>query len=63
VGYLLRKVANREQNPPKRRKCVQSTELKRVGDLKSPLTSAMDMQSLEFAQLVFCLPWIQYFPA
>jgi hypothetical protein len=28
---------------------------KGVGDLKTALTSGMEMQSLEFAQLVFCL--------
>jgi hypothetical protein len=28
---------------------------KGVGDLKTALTSAMEMQSLEFAQLVSCL--------
>ena len=29
--------------------------MKRNGDLKTVLTSAMEMQSLEFAQLVSCL--------
>ena len=35
--------------------------MKRVGDLKSALTSDMEMQSLEFAQLVFGLAVVQYF--
>lgn len=33
--------------------CRQSTMLKGVGKLKSPLTSDMEMQNLEFAMLVF----------
>ena len=33
---------------------------KGVGDLKSALTSDMEMQSLEFAQLVFGLALVQY---
>ena len=40
---------------------LQSTKLKGVGDLKSTLTSDMEMQSLEFAQLVFGLALVQYF--
>ena len=39
MGQLLRKAANREWNQPR----------------KTALTSAMEMQSLEFAQLVSCL--------
>ena len=35
--------------------------MKGVGDLKSTLTSDMEMQSLEFAQLVFGLALVQYF--
>jgi hypothetical protein len=34
---------------------LQSTKLKGVGELKSILTSDMEMKSLEFAQLVFSL--------
>ena len=34
---------------------LQSAKLKGVGDLKSILTSGMEMRSLEFAQLVFLL--------
>lgn len=40
---------------------LQSTKLKGVGDLKSALTSDMEMLSLEFAQLVFSLALVQYF--
>jgi hypothetical protein len=48
--YLLRKAANREWNQPRRKKFVAvNKEQKRVGDLKIALTSAMEMQSLEFA--------------
>ena len=38
-----------------------STKLNRVGALKSIETSDMEMQGLEFAQLVFSLALIQYF--
>ena len=40
---------------------LQSTKLNGVGDLKSILTSDMEMQSLEFAQLVFSLALVQDF--
>ena len=40
---------------------LQSTKLKGIGDLKSVLTSDMELQSLEFAQLVFGLVLVQYF--
>ena len=40
---------------------LQLTKLKGVGDLKSALTSDMEMQSLEFAQLGFGLALVQYF--
>ena len=54
MGYLLRKAANREWNQPRRKKFVAvNKDEKGVGDLKTALTSAMEMQSLEFAQLVF----------
>jgi hypothetical protein len=36
---------------PGERSLLQSTKMKGVGDLKSTLTSDMEMQSLEFAQL------------
>ena len=40
---------------------LQSTKLEGCGDLKSILTSDMEMQSLEFAQMVFSLALVQYF--
>ena len=40
---------------------LRSTKLKRVEDLKSVLTSDLETQSLEFAQMVFGLPLVQYF--
>lgn len=59
--YLSRKAANREWNSPKERSVLQSTKLTGVGDLKSVLTSDMEMQSLEFVQLIFSLTLVQYF--
>ena len=53
VGYLLKNYTNRELNQP-RRKTTTKTK-KGVGDLKTTLTSDIEMQSLEFAQLVSCL--------
>jgi hypothetical protein len=38
---------------------LQSTKLKGVRDLKSPLTSDTEVQSLEFAQMVFSLALVQ----
>jgi hypothetical protein len=56
MGYLLRKASSKEWNQPRRKKFVAvNKDEKRVGDLKTALTSAMEMQSLEFAQLVSCL--------
>ena len=54
--YLLRKATNREWKQPRRKKFVAVNEdEKGVEDLKTALTSDMEMQSLEFAQLVSCL--------
>ncbi|KAL6044039.1 hypothetical protein STEG23_014727 [Scotinomys teguina] len=39
----------------------QSTKLKGFGDLKIVLTSDMEMQSLEFAQLVLSIGLVQDF--
>lgn len=50
VGYLPR-IANRAWNQPRERSVLQLTKLKR--DLKSTSPSDREMQSLEFAQLVF----------
>jgi hypothetical protein len=56
MGYQLRQVAHREWNKPRRKKFViVNKEEKGVGDLKSALTSDMDMKSLEFAQVFYCL--------
>ena len=56
MGYLLRRAANREWNQPRRKKFVAvNNDENGVGDLKVALTSDMEMQSLEFAQLASCL--------
>ena len=55
MEYLLRRAANREGNQAKRK------WVGRVGVLKSVLTSDLEMQSLEFAQMVFGLALVQYF--
>ena len=57
----LRKATNREQNQPKRLKFLESSKLKGVGDLQSALTSDMEMQGLDFAQLTFGHALVQYF--
>ena len=52
----MRKAANREWNQPRRKKFVTvNKDEKGVEDLKTALTSDMEMQSLEFAQLFSCL--------
>ena len=40
---------------------LQSTNVEGVADLKSSVTSDMEVQCLEFAQLVFSLTLVQYF--
>jgi hypothetical protein len=56
MGYLPRKAANREWNQPRRKKFVAvNKNEKGTEDLETALTSDMKMQSLELAQLVFCL--------
>ena len=58
VVYLLSNAANRHFNHPRRKKLVAvNKNEKGVGDLKNALTSDMEMQSLEFAQLVSALLW------
>jgi hypothetical protein len=57
MGYLPRIADNREWNQPRETSVLQSTNLKGLGDLKSALTSDTEMESLEFAQLVFILLW------
>jgi hypothetical protein len=50
MSYLLRKAANMEWKQTKRKKFViVNKDEKGVGDLKTTLTSDMEMQSLEFA--------------
>ena len=41
----------------------QLTKLRGYGDLKNTLRSDMELQSLEFVQLVFGLALVQYFLA
>jgi hypothetical protein len=53
MGYLLKKAANREWNQPRRKKFDAVNRGKKgVGDLKTTLTSDIEMQSLEFARLI-----------
>lgn len=40
---------------------LESTKLNGIGNQKSILISDMELQSLEFAQLVFVLALVQYF--
>lgn len=54
LGCLPRRAVDREWDQLKRETRVyQSTKLKGVRDLKSALTSDMEMQSSEFTQLIF----------
>ena len=58
TGCLPRKAANREWNKPRRQNLVAvNKDEKGVGYLKTALPSDMEMQSLDFAQLVSCLAW------
>ena len=61
MGYLPRKVENRVELAQRKRHMLQSTELEGVGDLKNTLTLHMEMQSLEFCQLVLSLALVQDF--
>jgi hypothetical protein len=54
MGYMLRK-ANRKWNRPRRKQFVAVNKDEMEWSSEDALTSAMEMQSLEFAQLVFCL--------
>ena len=60
IGYLPRTAAHREWKKTKK-SILQSTKIKGGGNPKSTLTSAMEIQSLEFAQLVFRLALVQHF--
>jgi hypothetical protein len=53
IRYMLRKAANREWNQPRRKQFVVVSKDEK--GMKTALTSATEMQSLEFAQLVSCL--------
>jgi hypothetical protein len=55
--YLLRNAASNS----KERNVLQSTKLKGARDLKNILTSDMETLSLQFAQLIFDLAFVQYF--
>jgi len=47
IGYLLRKVANRDWNQSRRKKFVVDKDGKRVGDLKCALKLYMEMQNFD----------------
>ena len=55
MGDLLRKTAKKQWNQSRKKFVTVNKDEKSVGDLKTALTPAMEMQSLEFAQLVSCL--------
>ena len=56
TGCLPRKAANRECNQPRRQNLgAVNKDEKGVGDLKTALPSDMEMQRLDFAQLVSSL--------
>lgn len=40
---------------PRNRSVLQSTNVNGVGDLKITLTSDVEMQSMEFVLLIFCI--------
>jgi hypothetical protein len=60
VGYLLKKASRESETSPRERIVLHSTKLKEVGNLKGISTSDVEMQRLEFAQLVFSLALVQY---
>ncbi|MDG2614588.1 hypothetical protein P7M57_23855, partial [Vibrio parahaemolyticus] len=56
VRYLQRRAADREWNQPRAEKFVAvNKDEKGAGDLKTAVTSDMETQGLEFAQLDSCL--------
>ena len=62
MEYIQRRTASREWNQPKRKKCVAVNKAERSWRSEEHLTSDMEIQSLEFAQLVFFnLVLVQYF--
>ena len=52
TGSLPRRAANREWNKPRRKNFAVNKDEKGVEDLKTALPSDMEMQSLDFVQLV-----------
>jgi hypothetical protein len=52
IGYLLRNAAKRVEPAQKKKFVAVKKDEKGVGDLKTALTSDMEMQSLDFTQLV-----------
>jgi len=57
----MRKAGNREWNQPRRMKFVAVNKDEGVEDLKSSLTSNIEMLNFEFVQLTFGLALVQYF--
>jgi hypothetical protein len=51
---------SRYRTRTRERSVLQSTKLKGVGNMKSALTSDMEMQNSEFVLLVFGLALVQY---
>lgn len=60
VENLSRQSANREWSQAQRQKCIVVNKTERR-DLKSVLTSHVDIKRLEFAQLVCDLVLVQHF--
>ena len=62
VGELPRRAANTVWHQPDReREVLRSTKLERVCNLKSSLTSDVELKDLEFPLLGFDLALVQYF--
>ena len=60
MGYLPRRAAKRKWEQPRREKCAVVNRGGKSRELKSMLTSDVEMQSWESAQLVFALALVQY---
>lgn len=60
MGRLLRKPTNRVRNQPERRKCASLNKAERSWRSEERF-GIIEMQSLEFAQLVLRLLLVQYF--
>lgn len=61
MRYLLMKDVKKKWNYPKKKKFVAIRKIKGFGDLKSGLTSNMEMHSLGLTQLDLSLALVQYF--